>query len=361
MNLFDISFYKNKKVLITGHTGFKGSWLCEILINAGAIILGYALEPPTKPALFEIANIKSKVKSVIGDIRDYEKLNECFVKFEPEVVFHLAAQPLVREGYKNPRETYEINVIGTVNILECIRNTESVRSFINVTTDKVYMNREWEWGYRESDRLCGFDPYSNSKSCSELVTNSYKLSFFETRQIGISTVRAGNVIGGGDFAKDRIIPDCIRAALDNKDISIRNPLSVRPYQHVLDPLYAYLMIAAYQYENKKYSGSYNIGPDIEDCVETKKLVDIFVKEWDGDIKWVNCSDGGPHEANLLKLDCSKVKSVFKWEPNWNIEMSIRKVVEWTNVWNEQKDISECMNRQIAEFMEQVYIKEKDNA
>ena len=317
-----MDFYKGKRVLITGHTGFKGAWLCQMLINAGAEVTGYALNPPTKPSLFEIANISGKMNSVIGDIRDLSKLKETFTKIQPEIVFHLAAQPIVRESYKNPVYTYETNVMGTVNICECVRTSDSVRSFLNVTTDKVYLNKEWEWGYRENEELDGYDPYSNSKSCSELVTHSYINSFFKEMNIAVSTARAGNVIGGGDFANDRIVPDCIRAAIKHEDIVVRNPFSTRPYQHVLEPLYAYLMIAQKQYEDIKYAGYYNVGPDDRDCFQTGALVDLFVEHWGEGMKWIDKYDGGPHEANFLKLDCSKLKKTFGWQPHWDLNIAI---------------------------------------
>ena len=350
MTNFDISFYKGKRVFVTGHTGFKGSWLCKLLSNVGANVSGYSLESPTNPSLFNIAGIAQDVYSVIGDIRDYKALKEAFDAVQPEIVLHLAAQPIVRDSYKNPVYTYETNVMGTVNILECIRNSTCVKSFVNVTTDKVYLNKEWSWGYRENEELDGFDPYSNSKSCSELVTHSYKNSFFYDRDIAISTARAGNVIGGGDFANDRIIPDCIRAAINNKDIVVRNPFSTRPYQHVLEPLYAYLMIAAMQYQNKKYADCYNVGPDDVDCFQTGALVDLFVSKWGNGISWVNRYDGGPHEANFLKLDCSKLKSTFEWRPHWNLDTAIDMVVDWSKCWTEGKDIRACMDSQIEAFL-----------
>lgn len=345
-----MDFYKGKRVLITGHTGFKGAWLCQMLINAGAEVTGYALNPPTKPSLFEIANISVKMNSVIGDIRDLSKLKETFIKTQPEIVFHLAAQPIVRESYKNPVYTYETNVMGTVNICECVRTSDSVKSFLNVTTDKVYLNKEWEWGYRENEELDGYDPYSNSKSCSELVTHSYINSFFKNMNIAVSTARAGNVIGGGDFASDRIIPDCIRAAIKHEDIVVRNPFSTRPYQHVLEPIYAYLMIAQKQYEDIKYAGYYNVGPDDRDCFQTGALVDLFVKHWGEGMKWIDKYDGGPHEANFLKLDCSKLKKTFGWQPHWDLNIAIEKVVEWSKCWLTNGDIEKCMNKQIEEFM-----------
>lgn len=348
-----MDFYKGKRVLITGHTGFKGAWLCQMLINAGAEVTGYALNPPTKPSLFEIANISGKMNSVIGDIRDLSKLKETFTKIQPEIVFHLAAQPIVRESYKNPVYTYETNVMGTVNICECVRTSDSVRSFLNVTTDKVYLNKEWEWGYRENEELDGYDPYSNSKSCSELVTHSYINSFFKEMNIAVSTARAGNVIGGGDFANDRIVPDCIRAAIKHEDIVVRNPFSTRPYQHVLEPLYAYLMIAQKQYEDIKYAGYYNVGPDDRDCFQTGALVDLFVEHWGEGMKWIDKYDGGPHEANFLKLDCSKLKKTFGWQPHWDLNIAIEKVVEWSKCWLTNGDIKKCMNKQIEEFMKVV--------
>lgn len=321
-----------------------------MLINAGAEVTGYALNPPTKPSLFEIANISGKMNSVIGDIRDLSKLKETFIKTQPEIVFHLAAQPIVRESYKNPVYTYETNVMGTVNICECVRTSDSVKSFLNVTTDKVYLNKEWEWGYRENEELDGYDPYSNSKSCSELVTHSYINSFFKEMNIAVSTARAGNVIGGGDFASDRIIPDCIRAAIKHEDIVVRNPFSTRPYQHVLEPIYAYLMIAQKQYEDIKYAGYYNVGPDDRDCFQTGALVDLFVKYWGEGMKWIDKYDGGPHEANFLKLDCSKLKKTFGWQPHWDLNIAIEKVVEWSKCWLTNGDIEKCMNKQIEEFM-----------
>lgn len=346
----DMEFYRGKRVFVTGHTGFKGSWLCKMLSNAGAIVTGYSLNPPTTPSLFEIAGISQDIHSVIGDIRDYDALRKAFDEAQPEIVLHLAAQPIVRDSYKAPVYTYETNVMGTVNILECVRLGNCVKSFLNVTTDKVYLNKEWAWGYRENEELDGFDPYSNSKSCSELVTHSYKNSFFVDGKVAISTARAGNVIGGGDFANDRIIPDCIRAAINHEDIVVRNPFSTRPYQHVLEPLYAYLMIAQAQYEDGKFAGWYNVGPDDQDCFLTGALVDLFVKHWGEGMQWINRYDGGPHEANFLKLDCSKLKTTFDWKPHWNLDKAIEMVVEWSKCWTENGDIRACMDREIAEFM-----------
>lgn len=347
---FDMGFYKGKKVFVTGHTGFKGSWLCKMLSAAGAVVMGYSLNMPTKPSLFEIAKIEQDICHTAGDIRDYEYLKKAFDKAQPEIVFHLAAQPIVRESYKNPAYTYETNVMGTVNILECVRSSSCVKSFLNVTTDKVYLNREWPWGYREDDMLDGYDPYSNSKSCSELVTHSYKKSFLADSGIAVSTARAGNVIGGGDFASDRIIPDCIRAAWKHEDILVRNPFSIRPYQHVLEPLYAYLMIAAMQYDDSRFSGYYNVGPDDSDCLHTGGIVSLFVEKWGDGLKWTACHSEGPHEANFLKLDCSRLKAVFGWHPRWNIDKAVEKTVEWSKCWLSGGDTRACMDSQIDEFL-----------
>ena len=344
-----MDFYRDKRVLVTGHTGFKGAWLCRILTLAGAQVTGYSLEPPTDPSLFEIAGLEDVMDSVIGDIRNLQGLKDVFERVRPEVVFHLAAQPIVRDSYKDPVYTYETNVMGTVNVMECVRLTDSVRSFLNVTTDKVYENREWEYGYRECDPLDGYDPYSNSKSCSELVTHSYQKSFFGDGRCAVSTSRAGNVIGGGDFANDRIIPDCIRAAATGKDIIVRNPHSTRPYQLVLEPLAVYLTIAMRQYEDRRYQGYYNVGPDDKDCVTTGCLVDMFCRLWGGDVKWVNQYDGGPHEANFLKLDCSRIKSVFGWRPRYGVEEAVEKTVEWSRAYLDGEDMLEVMDRQITEF------------
>lgn len=348
----DYSFFKNKKVLITGHTGFKGTWLCQILIMAGASVTGYGLEPPESSILFEISQVAENMNSIIGDIRDLEHMKKVFAEVKPEIVIHMAAQPLVRESYENPVYTYDVNVMGTVNVMECVRLTSSVRSFLNVTTDKVYLNREWEWGYRENEELNGYDPYSNSKSCSELVTSSYKNSFFEDRHLAVSTARAGNVIGGGDFAADRIIPDCYRAVAEKQTIIVRNPYSTRPYQHVLEPLAVYLMILAKQYEKPEIAGNYNVGPDESDCITTGQLVDLFCSKWGEGSGWKNVFDGGPHEANFLKLDCSKIKNVFQWMPRWNIEVAIEKTVEWYKAYMNHEDITKCMIDQIHVFFKE---------
>lgn len=363
--MMDLSFYKNKRVLITGHTGFKGSWMCMVLLKAGAKITGYALDVPTKPSLFELCQLDKKMDSVYGDIRDLQHLKQVFERTQPEIVIHMAAQPIVRTSYQEPVYTYDVNVMGTVNVLECVRLTKSVQSFLNVTTDKVYKNLERQEGYAEDEELNGYDPYSNSKSCSELVTSSYVNSFFapqikdEGRHIAVSTARAGNVIGGGDFASDRIIPDCIRAVEQKKDIIVRNPFSTRPYQHVLEPVMAYLMICQRQYEDISYAGSYNVGPDDTDCYTTGELVSLFCETWKElsgqEIIWIDRYDGGPHEANFLKLNCSKLRNTFDWHPVWNVKEAMKKIVEWElayqNMNTEEKDtcIENIMNEQIEAY------------
>ncbi|MDE6685985.1 MAG: CDP-glucose 4,6-dehydratase [Lachnospiraceae bacterium] len=372
--------YKGKKVLLTGHTGFKGSWMTKILLDMGAEVCGYSMESPTEPGLFQLLELYKDVDAVPRDVRDLDMMMSVFAEFKPEIVIHMAAQPIVRESYRNPVYTYETNVMGTVNVLECIRKTESVKSFVNVTTDKVYRNKEWAWGYRENEELNGHDPYSNSKSCSELVTSSYVNSFFGKpeyrrtddmsasvhdgelqygikdgkRMVCVSTCRAGNVIGGGDFATDRILPDCVRAAEKKEPIIIRNPYSIRPYQHVLEPVITYLELADRQLGEPELAGSYNIGPEESDCITTGELADLFCKHWmalSGEqISWINRHDGGPHEASFLKLDCSMIKSVLGWKPTWDIGMAVEKSVEWYYEYKYGRDIRAVTERQIKEFL-----------
>lgn len=350
-----VDFYKNKKVLITGITGFKGTWMSEILTYLGADVVGYSLEPPTEPNMFSLTKQEERINLITGDVRDAEHLLEALKKEKPEIVIHMAAQPLVRESYINPAETYEINVMGTVNVCEAIRKTDSVKSFVNVTTDKVYKNNEWVWGYRECDELNGYDPYSNSKSCSELVTDSYKKAFFAEKGVAVSTARAGNVLGGGDFAKDRIIPDCLRAILAKTPVEVRNPYSTRPYQHVLEAVSAYLLIAKMQFEDSKYSGNYNIGPDDSSCLSTGDLVSEFCEEWKHqtgeEIKWTQRTVEGPHEANFLKLDCSKAKRVLGWKPKWGEKEMLEATVEWMKSYVQGEDCRKVTDGQIKRWLE----------
>ena len=344
-----MGFYRGKRVFITGHTGFKGAWLCHILKRAGAVVTGYALAPNTTPALFSLADTAKGMTSVLGDIRDLDALARAFTAAQPEIVLHLAAQPIVREGYRAPRTTYETNVMGTVNLLECVRNTPSVRSVLNVTTDKVYENSERAAGYSEDEKLDGFDPYSNSKSCSELATHCYRRSFFADGVPAISTARAGNVIGGGDFAADRIVPECVRAACSGTTVVVRNPHSTRPYQHVLEPLFAYLMIARAQALDPSKAGWYNVGPDDRDCFETGALVDTFLDCWGEGLHAAARPDNGPHEANYLKLDNRKLKETFGWTPCWDLVTAIQKTVDWTKAWRDGDSVTAVMDAQIDAF------------
>ena len=345
----NLSFYSGKKVLVTGHTGFKGSWLCCALVNAGAVVTGFALAPEKNNDLFTKTGLENEMTSVIGDIRDFDALKASFDKCQPEIVFHLAAQPIVLESYRNPKYTYETNVLGTVNLLECIRLSDCVKSFINVTTDKVYENDDLSVAFVETDKLDGFDPYSNSKSCSELVTHCYAKSFLNDKGVAVSTARAGNVIGGGDFASDRIIPDCIRAASKGEAIILRNPNSVRPFQHVLEPVFVYLMIAQRQYEDSSFSGYYNVGPDEKDCITTGELATLFCKYWEN-AKWDSVNKNGPHEAGFLKLNCDRLKSVFGWKPRWNVETAVRMTVDFTKEYLSGVPASEAMTKQINSFL-----------
>lgn len=352
-----LEFYRGKRVFVTGHTGFKGAWLCQMLTGAGAEVTGYSLEPPTRPSLFALAGLEGRLVHIQGDVRDFSHLEQAMEAAQPEIVLHLAAQPIVRTGYREPRYTYEANVMGTVNLLDCVRlmaeRGRAPRSVLNVTTDKVYQNKEWCWGYREDEALDGFDPYSNSKSCSELVTHCYINSFFKQCGVAVSTARAGNVIGGGDFASDRIIPDCVRAMEAGTPIGVRNPYSTRPYQHVLEPLTAYLMIAQEQYKDKTYAGFYNVGPDECDCVTTGELVDLFCRTWGPEARWENQADANaPHEANFLKLDCSKLKAVFGWRPRWHIEECMAMTCRFEKLRMSGGDVASEMDDEIRRFLGQ---------
>ncbi len=345
----NLSFYRGKKVLVTGHTGFKGSWLSKILLLAGADVTGYSLEAPTDPGLFQILKLENDMHSIIGDVRDYDHLQQVMDETRPEIILHLAAQPIVRVSYREPRETFETNVMGTVNLLEAVRRTDCAQSVVNVTTDKVYHNLEVRRGYREEDALDGYDPYSNSKSCSDLVTHSYRNSYFAERKTAVSTARAGNVIGGGDFAPDRIIPDCVRAASEGKPIVLRNPNSVRPYQHVLEPLSAYLLLAQAQWDDPNLAGAYNVGPSEQDAVTTGEIAGYFTDAWGDGSRWISESDGGPHEAGLLMLDSSKIRETLGWNPRWNIREAVAKTVQWSKQYVSGADMNAETEREIGEY------------
>ncbi|MDL2218711.1 CDP-glucose 4,6-dehydratase [Christensenellaceae bacterium OttesenSCG-928-M15] len=330
-----LDFWRNKSVFITGHTGFKGAWLVRMMQLAGAKVTGYALSPERGAAYEKIVDEKN-LHSVIGDIRDFGSLKAAFDEAKPEVIFHMAAQPLVLDAFAHPGYTFDVNVQGTVNVLECIRQSNSVRSVVAVTTDKVYHNNEWVYGYRETDALGDGELYAASKACAEIAVASYNETFLKAKEIAVSTARAGNVIGGGDISANRIVPDCIRAAQNNAAIVVRNPYSVRPYQHVLEPLFAYLMIAQKQWEGAQYAGQYNIGPNESSCVTTAVLVEMFCNIWGGGLTWSSSSNANaPHESRLLKLDCAKMRALFSWQPIWDIETSIEKTVEWEKCENKQ--------------------------
>lgn len=352
MELLD--FFKGKKVFITGNTGFKGSWLSALLLGAGAEICGYALAPATEPSLFGICGLENRMRAETGDIRDLNKLRGIFNDFNPEIVIHMAAQPLVIDSYKDPAYTFDVNVMGTVNLLECVRHSGSTKAFLNVTTDKVYKNNEWHWGYREEDVLCGQDPYSNSKSCSELVTYSYRESFFGKgrHQAAVATARAGNVIGGGDFSENRILPDCVRAAMRHEKITVRNKDSIRPWQHVLEPLRGYLMILKKLYEcGPGYAGAYNIGPREEDCVTVEQLAQLFCRHWPG-AEWEYVPQpGAVHEATFLKLDGSKTRNVIGYDPMWDIDTAVQKTVEWSRAFLGGENMYDLTLSQIGEYFE----------
>ncbi|WP_045000865.1 CDP-glucose 4,6-dehydratase [Shuttleworthella satelles] len=348
------AFYAGKRVFVTGHTGFKGSWMCKILSILGAEVYGYSLTPPSDPAAFDIMGVEKEIHSTIGDIRDFEALKSAYRQAKPDCVFHLAAQPIVRASYDLPRYTYETNVMGTVNILECLRLYPGAESFLNITTDKVYENNDLaDHAFQEDEKLDGYDPYSNSKSCSEIVTHSYKKSFFSHEgDIAISTARAGNVIGGGDFAADRIVPDCVRSTVEGKTIGIRNPYSTRPFQHVLEPLYVYLMIVMKQAEDPSYAGYYNVGPVDEDCITAGQLADYFVQFWGQEAAWKSQAEpDAPHEANFLKLDCSKLRHTLGWKPVWRVDEAIRHTVEWYRAWHEGADMAALTEEQIRAFLQ----------
>lgn len=358
--------YGNRRVLITGHTGFKGSWLSLWLTELGASVIGYSLEPPTEPNLFDFINLKDKVTHITGDVRDEKLLNSVFKKYQPEFIFHLAAQPLVRISYNEPKITYETNVMGTVNILEAVRKTNSVRVCIIITSDKCYENKEWVYGYRETDPMGGYDPYSSSKGCAELVTATYRRSFFNSKDYGkvhnvaLSSVRAGNVIGGGDWGEDRIIPDCVRALSQKKEIVVRNPRATRPWQYVLEPLSGYLLLGTLMYENgAEYSSAWNFGPNDESIITVEELVKLVIKHWDSGSYTIDTSSH-PHEAGFLKIDTSKARALLGWKPIYNIYEAFEKTINWyryfyNGMGNEElyeftiKDIMEYVNRMSDEY------------
>lgn len=356
--MIDISFWQNRKVFITGHTGFKGSWLSLWLQQLGAQVTGYSLEPPTTPSIFESAKVGAVIeKSITGNIRDAELFTSSMQQAKPEIIIHMAAQSLVRDSYTDPVDTYATNVMGTVNMLEAVRNTPSVKAVLNITTDKCYENKEWVWGYRENEPMGGHDPYSSSKACAELISSAYRNSFLDNAGIALATARAGNVIGGGDWAKDRIVPDAMRAFMDNESLLIRNPVATRPWQHVLEPLSGYLLLCQKLIEQpENFSEGWNFGPDDEGAQPVSILADTMVRCWGNDAQWIVDSNEHPHEARYLKLDCSKAKNLLKWKPIWCLERALDQTVQWYKAWHQNKDMYEFTMNQIKFYQEEHLVK-----
>lgn len=341
-------FYRGKRVLVTGHTGFKGSWLCQALLSFGAQVSGYGLEPPTSPSLFSLLGLEGKLDSRIGDIRNRERLRRTVHELKPQLIFHLAAQPLVQEGYYRPVETYETNILGTLYLLDSVRETESVESLVNVTTDKVYRGPAQERGYREEDPLDGADPYANSKSCSDLITQSYMRSFFSHTGQVVSTARAGNVIGGGDFSPHRIVPNCVRFSLQKRPILLRNPQSVRPYQHVLEALSAYLLIGKEQMGRGGLPGSWNVGPDPSGHITTGDLADLFCRCWGDGMRWEKTekTPGDVAETEILTLNCDAIQDLLGWRSKWSVEQAMEQTVSWYQIWRDGGDVVQKTREQI---------------
>jgi CDP-glucose 4,6-dehydratase len=345
----DPKFWNGRRVLVTGHTGFKGSWLCLWLQALGADVYGFALDPATDPNLFELAHIADGMTSMIGDIRDPDALERAVGEAKPEIVVHLAAQPLVRESYLNPVETYATNVMGLVHLLEATRRLSQIRVLINVTTDKCYENQEWPWGYRESDPMGGYDPYSSSKGCSELVTQAYRRSFFKDG-VAVATARAGNVIGGGDWARDRLIPDILDAFAGGSPAVIRYPDAIRPWQHVLEPLSGYLLLSQRLFaDGAAVAGGWNFGPEDRDCKPVRYVADRLIKLWGDDASWTHDGEEHPHEAGFLKLDCSKAAYCLDWRPRWHLERALEAVIDWHKGYLDGEDLAQLSHRQITEF------------
>lgn len=354
--MIDASFWQGKRVFITGHTGFKGSWLTLWLQSMGAVLKGFSLNPPTEPSLYESASVDNLIDSTIGDIRNFDQLHTAIAAFKPEIVFHMAAQPLVRLSYDEPIETYSTNVMGTVHLLEAVKRVGGVKAIVNITSDKCYENREWVWGYREHEAMGGYDPYSNSKGCAELVASAYRNSFFNEKDyakhgVALASVRAGNVIGGGDWAKDRLIPDILRSFENQQTVIIRNPHAIRPWQHVLEPLSGYITIAQRLYEEGPvFAEGWNFGPREDDAMPVQFIVETMVKIWGDDAAWLLDGNEHPHEAHYLKLDCSKARMRLGWQPRWNLVETLERIVRWHKAWIAGEDMLELTRNEISEYM-----------
>lgn len=352
-------FYKHKTVLVTGHTGFKGSWISMWLKRLGAKVIGYALDPPTMPSLYNLCKVNDMVTNIKGDVRDYEHLHWAIKNYQPEIVFHLAAQALVRRSYQEPLATYATNIMGTANLLEAMRKSPVVKAAVVVSSDKCYENQEWLWGYRENDPIGGSDPYSSSKGCTELIAGAYLKSYFPAAQYGkhgmaIATARAGNVIGGGDWAKDRIIPDCVRAFIEQKPVSIRSPHAIRPWQHVLEPLGGYLLLAQKLYQSgSDYTGAWNFGPRDDDIKTVKWLVQYISGLWGEANSWITDEGSHPYEANYLMLDCSRAQKQLGWRAQWNLELALGKTVQWYKAYYSHADMLKISLEQIAAYERQL--------
>ncbi|RKZ38888.1 MAG: CDP-glucose 4,6-dehydratase [Gammaproteobacteria bacterium] len=349
------NFWQGKKVFITGHTGFKGSWLSLWLQSVGANVIGYAQKPPTTPSLFEVAKVAEGMTSIIGDVRDLEHLQTIIAQHKPEIIFHLAAQPLVRYSYANPVETYATNVMGTVHLLEAVRQVDRVKVVVNITSDKCYENQEWLWGYRENEPMGGYDPYSNSKGCAELVTSAYRQSFFSSKDgVALASVRAGNVIGGGDWAEDRLIPDIMQAIMTKKPVIIRNPKAIRPWQHVLEPLHGYLMLAEKLWENSAaYAQAWNFGPNEEDAKPVQWIVERLTQMWSNNASWKLDNKQHPHEAHYLKLDCAKAKTNLGWYPKWTLKTALENIIYWYQAYEKQQDMQQITIKQIEGYQKNI--------
>ncbi len=348
---FNSNFWRGRRVFLTGHTGFKGGWLSLWLHSLGAEVFGFALSPDTKPSLFKEARINELINSAIGDIRDFELVRSSMLDASPEIIIHMAAQPLVRQSYKAPIETYETNVMGTVHVLEAAREIGSLKTIINVTSDKCYENKEWDWGYRETDSIGGFDPYSSSKGCSELITSAYRNSFFQNKKIGLASVRAGNVVGGGDWSSDRLIPDLLRAFESNVSASIRNSDAIRPWQHVLEPLSGYLELAQKTYQEPcKWSGAWNFGPSYENILSVGWVADYMKQKWGGNANWHLLREDELHEARILKLDISKSITYLDWRPKWHLAKTLDNIIQWHKIWLNKEDARQLCLQQIDDFL-----------